>query len=161
LLTPLSGVRPPERESLTDHRRAIEEIVPTLPASARDAGVEAIAVVRQLLTAIESCELEMTSLGQVASVSELDRLTAHLAAIESESVKGSAEQRELVALVQRQLAIVRQMRDRCEVVSQRRARLFNLLRGVWTQLSTLREADAGSDRLRELLAEIAAEVETH
>jgi serine/threonine-protein kinase len=159
LLTPVSGVRPPDRESASDHRRAIEELVPTLPSSTRDLGGEALAIVRRLIAAIEACESEVASLTQVASVTELDRLTAHLAAIEAEPVKGSAEQRELTGLVQRQLEIVRQMRDRCEVVSQRRARLFNLLRGVWTQLSALRETDSGVERLRELLAEVVREIE--
>ncbi|MEO8623449.1 MAG: serine/threonine-protein kinase [bacterium] len=152
LLTPVSGMRPPERDSVSDHRRAIEEIVPALPASVRAAGAEALVVARRLVVAIEQCDSEMASLSQVASVTELDRLTAHLAAIASEPGQGSVEQRELAGLVQRQLEIVRQMRDRCEVVSQRRARLFNLLRGVWTQLSDLRATESGADRLRELLA---------
>ena len=111
-----------------------------------------------LLDAIEACESEIGSLAPMASASELDRLMAQLATIGGESSRANAEQQELTALVQRQLELVRQMRDRCEVLSQRRARLFNLMRGMWTQVSALRDTDAGSQRLRELLAEIAAEL---
>ena len=160
LLVPVSGVRPPERESAADHRRALEELVVSLPAAARAIGGGALPVVRRLITEMDACETEVASLGQVASVSELDRLTSHLASIAQQSLNEKAEQRELTTLVERQLEIVRRMRDRCEVVSQRRARLFNLLRGVWTQMSALRESDAeGEARLRALLSNIERELE--
>lgn len=157
LLAPVSGVRSPDRDSAADHRRAIEELVPALPSSSRELGLEALLSVRRLLGAIEACESEIGSLAPMASASELDRLMAQLATIGGESSRANAEQHELTALVQRQLELVRQMRDRCEVLSQRRARLFNLMRGMWTQLSVLRDTDAGGQRLRDLLAEIAAE----
>ena len=134
LLVPVSGVRAPERESAADHRRAIEEVVASLPASVSAIGASALPVVRRLISVMDACESEVASLAQVASVSELDRLTSHLASIAQEPRKESAEQRELTALVERQVEIVRRMRDRCEVVSQRRARLFTLLRGVWTPM---------------------------
>jgi serine/threonine-protein kinase len=158
LLAPVSGVRPPDRDSAADHRRAFEELVPVLPNSARDLGVDALSLLRRLLGAIEACESEIGSLAPMASASELDRLMAQLATIGGESSRANAEQHELTALVQRQLELVRQMRDRCEVLSQRRARLFNLMRGMWTQVSALRDTDAGGQRLRDLLAEIAAEL---
>ena len=158
LLAPVSGVRPPDRDSAADHRRAFEELVPALPNSARDLGVDALSLLRRLLGAIEACESEIGSLAPMASASELDRLMAQLATIGGESSRANAEQHELTALVQRQLELVRQMRDRCEVLSQRRARLFNLMRGMWTQVSALRDTDAGGQRLRDLLAEIAAEL---
>jgi tRNA A-37 threonylcarbamoyl transferase component Bud32 len=158
LLAPVSGVRPPDRDSAADHRRAFEELVPALPNSARDLGVDALSLLRRLLGAIEACESEIGSLAPMASASELDRLMAQLATIGGESSRANAEQHELTALVQRQLELVRQMRDRCEVLSQRRARLFNLMRGMWTQVSALRDTDAGDQRLRELLGEIATEL---
>ena len=161
LLAPMSGGRQPDRDSVADHRRAIEELVLMLPASARDLGLEALSVGRRLLGAIETCDAEVASLAQVASVNELDRLTAALAAIEADPMKGNADQRELSALVQRQLELVRQMRNRCEVVSQRRARLFNLLRGLWTQVRVLRDTDADGQGLRNLLTQIAAELATN
>ena len=160
LLRPVPGVQPPDRESVADHHRAIEELVPTLRDSARDLGLEALAVTQRLRSGIEASDSEIASLAQMASVGELDRISAQLATIDAEQVNATVEQRELAQLVHRQLELVRQMRDRCEVVSRRRTRLFNLMRGVWTQLRVLRDTDAGEQRLRDLLTEIAAELGT-
>ena len=160
LLAAVSDVRPPERDSAADHRRAIEELIPVLPGPAHEFGVQSLALGRRLFIAIEACDAEVASLAHVASVNEVDRLTAQLSDIEGEPLKANAEQREFAGLVHRQLELVRRMRDRCEVVSQRRARLLNLMRGLWTQVSALRDTDTGAARLRELLGEIAAELET-
>ena len=69
-------------------------------------------------------------------------------------------------MLERQLALLRRMRVRCETVSQRRANLFSLLRGLWQQLSIAHDSalqgNAASDvsigRVRDLLARIPAEL---
>lgn len=156
LLAPASGgVRPPDRDSPADHRRAIAELVVLRAASARGMATEVDEAVRHLIRAIESCDAESASLSHVASTGDVDRLTSHLASIESDASLDGAERRELAELVSRQLALVRRMRDRGEDIAQRRAHLFNLLHGLWTQLSTLEDVPESGERIRALLAEIA------
>ncbi len=157
------GVRPPERDAPADHRRAIDELAGTLPVSSAVLGNAAIAMAKRLVAAIEACDAEVSSLAHVATASELDRLTAQLATL-GEGAEGDRVARgELQELVRRQLDIVRKMRDQSEVVSQRRARLFTLLRGVWTQLNVVRDGTvdehAAAARLNALLVESAAEME--
>jgi hypothetical protein len=164
LLTPMAGgVRPPERDAPADHRRAIEALAATLPVSAATMGNAASVMAKQLLGAIERCDSDTTSLENIASASELDRLSAQLVALGEGSHGDRAERGVLQALVQRQLDVVRKMRDQSEVVSQRRARLFNLMRGLWTQLCVVRDGTvdevAARDRLGALLAEAEAEIQ--
>jgi hypothetical protein len=118
---------------------------------------------KRLLAAIEACDSDIISLANVASASELDRLSAQLTSLGEGSHGERAERTELQELVQRQLDVVRKMRDQSEVVSQRRARLFNLMRGLWTQLSVVRDGTVDEtvamDRLDGLLVEAQAELE--
>jgi hypothetical protein len=162
LTSPAGGVRPPERDAPADHRRAIEEIAATLPVSGAVAGNAAVAMAKRLLAAIEASDAEVASLAHLANASEIDRLTAQLATL-GDSSHGDGGRGELHTLVQRQLDVVRRMRDQSELLSQRRARQFNLMRGLWTQLSVLRdgtvEASAAMERLHALLAEAASDLD--
>jgi hypothetical protein len=163
LTSAAGGVRPPDRDAPADHRRAIEELAATLLVSNAVLGNASTSMAKRLLVAIETCDAEVSSLAHVATASELDRLTAQLATL-GEGAEGDRLPRgELQELVRRQLDIVRKMRDQSEVVSQRRARLFTLLRGLWTQLSVVRDGTVdervAADRLNALLAESTAEVE--
>jgi serine/threonine-protein kinase len=157
------GVRPPDRDSPADHRRSIDALVPLLPAGNTDVGLEAGRCARRLLRAIEDCDRQLASLERDASTTELDRLSAQLGALDHDSAGQSTERRELRELVRHQLDVVRRMRDRHALVARRRAHLFDLIRGLWTQLSLMR-ADPGSPadacgRVRALCAEIAEQVE--
>ena len=118
---------------------------------------------KRLLAAIEASDAEVTSLANLANASEIDRLTAQLATL-GDSSHGDGGRGELQTLVQRQLDVVRRMRDQSELLSQRRARQFNLMRGLWTQLSVLRdgtaEASAAMERLHALLAEAASDLDS-
>ena len=170
LLAPTAGlgVRPPDPAVPADHRRAIAELAPLLPPPAASLGARAVEMARRTLAAIEACDAEVAALSRDASAGELDRLTAQVAALEEEVPSASlAERRELLALVRSQLSVVRRMRLRCELVSQRRTRLFTLLRGLWTQLCLVRDTAADdplvtgtvSDRVRALSDEIGRELE--
>lgn len=158
------GVRPPERDAPADHRRAIEQLVATLPVSVAVIGIAATTMAKRLLGAIEACDADVISLANVASASELDRLSAHLAALGEGSRGDRAARSELHALVQKQLDVVRTLRDQSEMVSQRRARLFNLMRGLWTHLSIMHDGavakTSAMERLGALLAEAEGELET-
>jgi hypothetical protein len=163
LTSTAGGIRPPERDAPADHRRAIEQLAATLPVSNAVLGNAATDMAKRLLAAIEECDAQVSSLAHVATASELDRLTAQLATLGEGSEGDRAARGELQELVRRQLDIVRRMRDQSEVVSQRRARLFTLLRGLWTQLNIVRDGTvderASAERFSALLAESAADVE--
>jgi serine/threonine-protein kinase len=153
LAPPPGGVHPPERDSADDHRRAIMELLALRPASAHGMVADVDDAVRALMTSIHALDAEAVSLSHMASVGDVDRLTSQLSAIESDTTVGTDDRRELAELVSRQLALVRRMRDRGEDVAQRRARQFNLLHGLWTQLSSP-EVPESAERLRSLLEEI-------
>jgi serine/threonine protein kinase len=157
LLLPADGVRQPDRDSPADHLRAIEELVPSIPEPNGAIALAARDAARSLVKAIERCDDEIASLRSTASNAEIDRLTAHTA--ELRATGGGAAPSELTGLVERQLELVLQMRDRLEVVAQRRGKSMSMLRGIWSQLSVLRDSgDAG--RMRELLADAARELES-
>ncbi len=150
LLVPArGGIRPPERDSASDHLRAIEEISGGL----HDVGAQALAVARRLVSAIDANDREILALEHVATAGEVDRLAAQLAALEA------APHNELTTLVRRQLDVVRQMRDRIETLSQERARRLGYLHGVWMQLREIQANGVSpdrhaADRIRALIAEI-------
>jgi hypothetical protein len=167
LRAPPGSVRPPDRDSPADHRRAIGEVVTLLPPEARELGAEAAQAARRLMVAMEQCETEIAALSRDASAAELDRLESQLAALQPPPGAPTDDRRELRALVRQQLELVRRMHARCEALSHRRAHLFHLMRGLWAQLSLVRDGvTAGpevaarvTDRLRAVCAEIAQEVE--
>jgi hypothetical protein len=140
------GVRAPEEDSVSDHQRAIEEVASGLPALA----AEVIAASRMLAKAIEAGDGESVALSNIASPAEVDRLSAQLVVLET------APHDELQELVRRQLALVHQMRDRMEQLSQRRAQLLTFLRGLWARVREV-QAGAPDDRLRALVNEIVSE----
>ena len=158
LLDPTDGVRQPDRDSPGDHLRAIEELVPTVPDSLGAIASMARGTAHSLVQAIDGCDATIASLGTLASDAEIDRLTTRLAELRGTAGgTGAAGTNELAALVNRQLELILQMRDRREVVSQQRARLLNFLRGVWSHLSMVRET--GKERgMKELLADAEREL---
>ena len=164
LLRPVtrSAVRPPEHDSPSDHRRAIGELGKMLAASPETNQLLS-EVTGSLARALEECQLQIASLSRVASATELDRLTTQLVAFEQESGTPNPEQRRLTDLVRQQLEVMRQMRLRCELVAQHRAKLLGLMRGLWTRLEELHAEGGNSldaDRsLRERLMALRDEIE--
>jgi len=160
-------VRPPDVASPADHRRAIAELAAILPGRLSAVRVDAPALAHRLFVALDDCALEAASLARDASPAELDRLTAQLGALESVPVRPGEEREELIALVRRQLELVREMRIRAEIVAQRRARLLGLMRGLWAQLRLAsaplsEESTPAADivaRVNDLRREIEAELE--
>jgi hypothetical protein len=156
LLTPGAfGVRAPEHDAPADHRRAIDDLVPLLPPEAADVGAGAARAARRLLDVIAECDRQLASLARDASAAELDRLTAQLDALGDTSSREYDERHELRELVRHQLEVVRRMRGRHELLSEHRARLFDLMRGLWMQLSLVRDA-AGSATTSQLCTGVRA-----
>jgi serine/threonine protein kinase len=156
LLVPTDGVQQPDRDSASDHLRAIAELVPVVAEPNGTVALAARDAARSLVQVIERCDAEIASLRATASDAEIDRLTAHVVELRATAHGGVPS--ELAGLVARELALVLEMRDRREVVSQRRGKAMNLLRGIWSQLATTRDHGDGR-RLRELIADAAREVE--
>ena len=141
LLAPAPGsVRPPDRDAPADYPRAIDELVPLLPAAARDAGADAASAARLLLAAIARADHEAAALARDAGAADVDRLAAQLSALEEGAAGESDERRELRALVKHQLDLVHRMNARRELAARQRAQLFDLMRGLWTQLSLVHDA---------------------
>ncbi|HEY8174678.1 MAG TPA: serine/threonine-protein kinase [Gemmatimonadaceae bacterium] len=168
LLAPAVGrVRPPDRDAPADHLRAIGELLPLLLSVQTDVSAAAATLAHRVLRAIEQRDEELGLLARDASASELDRLSAQLGTLGGDAPSEGRERRELRELVRHQLEVVRRMRARHEALSQQRAHLFDLLRGLWTQLRAACDAPAGAagtpdptiERVRALCAEIAAELE--
>jgi len=137
MLAPMHDrVRPPDASSAADHRRAIAELAALLPERFAALRADAPLLAHRLLVALDDCALESASLARDASAAELDRLTAQLGGLEGEPGPPGKERDELIALVRRQLELVRGMRIRAELVAQRRAKLLGLMRGLWAQVRT-------------------------
>jgi serine/threonine protein kinase len=160
-------VRPPDAASPADHRRAIAELAAMLPPPLAALRVDAPSLAHRLLVALDDCAAEAASLARDAGPAELDRLTGQLSALESEPSRPGEEREELIALVRRQLELVRGMRIRAELVAQRRAKLLGFMRGLWAQLrlasapSTDESTSARAiiARVDDLRREIEAELE--
>jgi serine/threonine-protein kinase len=154
----------PASDSPTEHALAISELAKLLPAMGADLRGELSTTAHALLDAIQECDAEVARLSCDASAGELDRLAAQLGTFDADRAAGP-ERLELRELVERQLGLLRRMRVRCETISQRRARVFSLLRGLWQQLSLAHDSvlegtpasDASLDRVRDLLVRISAE----
>jgi hypothetical protein len=168
LLAPVSRrVRPPEPGIPVDYGRAIAELLPLLPREVAGVGGLASGTVSLLLHAVEERDRELESLGHDASTQEVERLSARLAALGEVMPDERSERQELRDLLRHQLDLVRRMRVRYNLQTQRRAQLVDQLRLVWTLLCAACDACAdGSaacsgqvERVRMLCASITDELE--
>jgi len=162
------GVRPPDRDSPADHRRAIHDVVALLDADPAGAGSAARSAAERLCREIERCDRDAASFTRDASPHEVERLTVQLSVLDESADQNSADRLELRDLVRHQLDVVRRMQAHHEMAAQRSAHLFYLLRGLWAQLCLLRNGTVGgppavarqAGRVRELCAEIDRALES-
>jgi serine/threonine-protein kinase len=144
MLAPMKGrTRGPMRDTAAEHRRAILEALPTLPAAALGATQEVTLVVKRLHDEIDAHDAEVAALERDASPAEVERLSARLAALHADA-SASPARRELADLVRRELDVVRNLRVAYEIVSQRRAHLSAMMRGLWTQVCMVRDQAAAT-----------------
>jgi hypothetical protein len=102
---------------------------------------ELSSVVKRLHDEIDLHDAEIAALESDASPSEVERLSARLATLSADS-SATPARRELMDLVRRELDVVRELRVACEIVSQRRAHLYAMMRGLWTQVCMVRDQAA-------------------
>lgn len=140
LLTPVrQDKRNPDRDSPADLRRALESLVAELPAGATSLRTRVRRSASTLVSAIAALDAEKAALTCTANVGDVDRLAAQLAEMDASPPPRSAEQHQMANLVREQLALVRRIRDKCELVAQRRALALRLLRGLWTSIASLHD----------------------
>jgi hypothetical protein len=160
-------VRPPERQEPADYRRAIDEVVARLgDNSTRAPATRAAEAARRLVAQLERCDLELDALSSSSGESMSDRMRAQLALLEGamHADDETRELTELAELLRAQLDVMQRMRVRCEMLSSQRARMLNLLHGLWTQLAALREVAPRAEgealaRVDAVRAEIEAELD--
>ena len=162
LLSARAGeVRAPRHDDAHDHVRAIVELAAALPPFASELGADAERAARTLGAAIEDADREIAALSRHGGAAELDRLVSQLGALES--TPDSPERSELSALLQRQIDVVQRMHVRCELLTRRRARMFELTRGLWRRLALVRDAASESGDVpsaqREHLLAVLGEIE--
>ena len=152
LLAPRAGARQPAADSPADHLRAIADVARQLPDIATaDLRAALTTAARALFDTIERCDSEIAQLSCDADAGEMDRLATQIASIDS----GTAidERKELAELLRRELDLLRRMRVRCELVSQRRARSFSQLRGLYQRACAARDERTAEamERLKDVL----------
>jgi hypothetical protein len=164
MLSARRGLGGPGGDSPSAYLQAILQLVQRSPLFDRATLAEIAAASHGLVGAMSQCDAEVSRLSCDASAGEMDRLTTRLGAFETEPPIGPDRQ-ELLGLLRRELDLMRRMRMRCELVSQRRAHLYSLLRGLWQTLAMAHETvadeegEAGAFRtaVRNRLDEIALE----
>jgi tRNA A-37 threonylcarbamoyl transferase component Bud32 len=164
LLAPArGGARVPEPREPAEYRQSFEAIAAQLDGPARESASRAAETARRVLDLVERCDAELGVLATASGATELDRVAARLAALEGSPTIDEAT-RELEDLLRAQLAVMRRLQVRCETISSRRARVLQLLHGLWTQLATLRELEPDAERdalarLENVRAELNTEVD--
>ena len=161
LAVPLRSVPEPRRDDAADHGRIISDMIAQLPPSLSAMGAHAEEATKSAVRAVEECDRELAVIGQHATSSELDRLSARVGALESTD-NAADDTRELARLMELELGVLRRMRLRFELLSLRRTRLLSCLRGLWLQLCALHDHPAAQeqtiDRLVALTNEMLREV---
>jgi serine/threonine-protein kinase len=147
LLEPaIVGVRPPDFDSPGDLARAIAELHPMMPPDASAVAANAMRLSQRLQAAIALADRQIAALARDASDTELDRLSARLAALGEPTAPDIAERSALRALVTEQLALVRRLKGRHEVACRERAQWLDEMRAVWQGMTmTYHAARLGGD----------------
>ena len=144
--------KPPERDVISEHERALRAIL----AEAGDNALrqQVSASLEHASARVAAIDAELGTLARDASPGEIDRLTAQLENLHSRG--GNGEQSELAALVQKQIEVVQRLRVRTELLADERRKIFALLRGLHAQVTLLREAadELATARVTSLCAEI-------
>ncbi|MDB4883677.1 MAG: putative serine/threonine protein kinase, partial [Gemmatimonadetes bacterium] len=146
LLAPPRGhARAPEPREPAEYARAMDDFAAQLGGAARESATRSARTARRVLELLERFDGELGVLAAASGTGELDRVAARLAALESATASDEAA-RELAELLRAQIAVMRRLQVRCETIASRRARVLQLLHGLWTQLAALRELETDAER---------------
>jgi serine/threonine-protein kinase len=150
LLLPPSGrvaiARPAEPRSPDEYAQAIRDLVGQLPSGTQATVSEAADAARQLLGTVAALDAELAKLAQDADPQELEAVETKLRALGPETTDEGDVRRQKRALLVPQRDLLRKLDQRLAEVTERRARLLDLMRTMWLQVANLR-AEAAHDTL--------------
>jgi predicted Ser/Thr protein kinase len=135
-----------EPRSPEEYAQAIGDLVGQLPSGTQATVSEAADAARQLLGTLAALDAELAKLAQDADPQELEAVEAKLRALGPEAADEGEARRQKRALLAGQRDLLRQLDQRLAEVTDRRARLVDLLRTMWLQVANLR-AEAAHDTL--------------
>jgi hypothetical protein len=135
-----------EPRSPDEYAAAIRDLVGQLPSGTQATVSEAADAARQLLGTLAALDAEIAKLAQDADPQELEAVEVKLRALGLEATDEGEARRQKRALLAGQRDLLRQLDQRLAEVSDRRARLLDLMRTMWLQVANLR-AEAAHDTL--------------
>jgi hypothetical protein len=149
----------PRPDTPHDHLQSILRDAQELAGPVRPLGAQAAAAARQLLAAIDHAEREMADLARNLEPGEEDRLAVKIAALGADPAT-----RPLRQLLEKQLALVRDLSRRLEAAADQRTRRTEMLKALALHVASLRARTAVppddvlslSERVRTLCDEIGS-----
>ncbi len=149
-------------DSPHDQLQSILRNADGLSGPLRTLGSQAAVAARQLLVSIEHADREIAELARSLDPGEEERLAAKIAALGGASASASAEVR---PLLEKQLALVRELSSRIEEGREERGRRVEMLKTLALHLASLRaraaeapgEVPSLSERVRQLCDQIGGQ----
>ena len=139
-----------EPDDAAGYCRAIGDLAEGVSEPARGAAREAADVARRVLHALERMDVELRALSAASGSRAIEHVTSQLGALESATA--GDEMNAMIRLLRAQLDEMRRLQVQCELLAARRARMLELLRGLWKHSVALRAAGADDESLARLAA---------
>jgi septal ring factor EnvC (AmiA/AmiB activator) len=123
-----------------EYLEAITQTAEKLQGPAREAGRDAVATARDLLSAIESLDKQIAQFRENADRAEVDRIEEKLDDLGADKDGEEGERRQMRALLSKQLELARRLMNKAEESSVRRAHFFELIKRLLEELRSLHAA---------------------
>ena len=142
LLAPAGAARVAGPESPKQIVAAIEQIASTSDLAVRDIVSGAAGAAREMMRALDAIDSELRELARHGDAAEVGRLEEKIAALGQPHPGESPASKNMRALFESQLALLRDLAERGEQLADRRSRYGEMLRTLWLQISVLRSQRA-------------------
>ena len=143
LLSPVVGVRPPDRDDPADYARAIDDLVKLWSVDAPPAAIEVPPLAHRLLAILIRYDQEIAMIDRVASPGEIERVRAQLVSLDELSVLHADIRAALREMKRRELEVLHAMRRARDRAADERRELLDRLKMLWTRLCQLHEHACG------------------
>lgn len=145
------GVRPPQPDVPADFVRAIEDLQHSTASGSAQAMDRPVDLARRLLKAIADIDREIVALDRDAPPAELTRLNARLVMLrEATHTTNSDQHHALVAIVESEIALLRDIQQRKVLAQNESAALFDVLKALYSTCSDGLHTNTGA-RVHDLL----------
>jgi serine/threonine-protein kinase len=135
LLAPVTGrIRPPDTGDAADFARAIRELAAILPSDLAHFRLTALDLADRSVETLDRQKDDLAAMERDAGHTEAERLQARIAALGEVTPTEPKQRAEMRLVLQRELGLVWQMRDRIELVLRQRSRRFELLASLYSLL---------------------------